>query len=91
MARGDFERHVRRMRTQYARQRAALLEAIEEYAAGSLRLRDSRTGLHVMVEIPRLPESRTTELIERALASGVALYPASPYYLQKPPTCHAAL
>ncbi|MQA85030.1 MAG: aminotransferase class I/II-fold pyridoxal phosphate-dependent enzyme [Streptosporangiales bacterium] len=49
--RGDLDRHVRRMRHEYARRRAAVVEAfagLEPPAA----LRGDTAGLHVVVELP---------------------------------------
>jgi GntR family transcriptional regulator / MocR family aminotransferase len=47
MERGDLDRHVRRMRAEYAGRRAAVVEAL-----GHLPLRGDTAGLHLVVELP---------------------------------------
>jgi GntR family transcriptional regulator/MocR family aminotransferase len=91
IASGDFERHLRRARTAYAKKRAVLLGALEENLGEAVRLRDSRTGLHVMIELPGEPASETRNLIAKALERGVALYSALPYYLDPPATAQLVL
>jgi len=51
LERGDLDRHVRRMRAEYARRRAVVAEALD-----GLRLRGDTAGLHLVVELPR-PEA----------------------------------
>jgi GntR family transcriptional regulator/MocR family aminotransferase len=84
IAAGDFDRHLRRTRTRYGRKRDVLLAALEEQLGDAARVHDSRAGLHVMVELPALPVSATSDLIEEALLQGVALYSAAPYFLREP-------
>ncbi|MBG0832515.1 PLP-dependent aminotransferase family protein [Planomonospora sp. ID67723] len=64
LERGDLDRHLRRMRLEYARRRAAIVAGL-----GS-RVRGGTAGLHVMVEIPghALPA-----LVEAAGERGVLL------------------
>ncbi len=64
LERGDLDRHLRRMRLEYARRRAAVVDAL-----GSLVTGDT-AGLHVMVE---LPEHTTGPLVEAAAEHGVLL------------------
>jgi GntR family transcriptional regulator / MocR family aminotransferase len=64
LARGDLDRHLRRMRLEYARRRAAIVEEL-----GPL-VRGDTAGLHVLVE---LPAGAAPALVERARERGVLL------------------
>ena len=48
LASGDLERHIRRMRLEYARRRAAIVEAL----TAPYRLLGDTAGLHVVLELP---------------------------------------
>lgn len=67
LERGDLDRHLRRMRLEYARRRAAIVEALGPL--GSLVQGDT-AGLHVMIE---LPAEVVPELVKRAEERGVLL------------------
>jgi GntR family transcriptional regulator/MocR family aminotransferase len=62
---GDLDRHVRRMRAEYARRRVAVVEAL-----GHLPLLGDTAGLHLVVG---LPDGTADDVIERAAARGVLL------------------
>ncbi|MEV5325277.1 PLP-dependent aminotransferase family protein [Nonomuraea sp. NPDC052634] len=64
--RGDLDRHLRRMRLEYARRRAAVVELLGPVC----RLRGDTAGLHVVAE---LPPGLVPEVIERAARRGVLL------------------
>ncbi|GIH97377.1 PLP-dependent aminotransferase family protein [Planobispora siamensis] len=64
LERGDLERHLRRMRLEYARRRAAIVEILGPRVMGDT------AGLHVMVE---LPEHAVAPLVEAARERGVLL------------------
>ncbi|WP_433243039.1 PLP-dependent aminotransferase family protein [Streptosporangium sp. CA-135522] len=64
MERGDLDRHLRRMRLEYARRRAAIVEVLGSMVTGDT------AGLHVMVE---LPAEVVPSLLERAEERGVLL------------------
>lgn len=64
LERGDLERHLRRMRLEYARRRAVIVETL-----GPL-VRGDTAGLHVVVE---LPAEVVPGLVERAERRGVLL------------------
>jgi GntR family transcriptional regulator/MocR family aminotransferase len=84
IADGEFERHLRRMRTLYGRKRAVLLDALSKELEPESSIFDSRTGLHVMVDLPQLPTAVTEELMSRCLKDSVGIYSAAPYYLRPP-------
>jgi GntR family transcriptional regulator/MocR family aminotransferase len=48
LERGDLDRHLRRMRLEYARRRAAVVEILGPVC----RLRGDTAGLHVLAELP---------------------------------------
>ncbi|MGV9776300.1 MocR-like pyridoxine biosynthesis transcription factor PdxR [Streptosporangium sp. NPDC003464] len=64
LERGDLDRHLRRMRLEYARRRAAVVDVL-----GSLVTGDT-AGLHVMVE---LPAAVVPSLLKEAAERGVLL------------------
>ncbi|SDH39618.1 GntR family transcriptional regulator / MocR family aminotransferase [Sinosporangium album] len=66
LERGDLERHLRRMRLEYARRRAAVVDALR----GVTPLRGDTAGLHVVVE---LPGPAVPRIVAAAEERGVAL------------------
>ncbi|SFK39249.1 GntR family transcriptional regulator / MocR family aminotransferase [Streptosporangium canum] len=64
MERGDLDRHLRRMRLEYARRRAAVVDVLGPLVTGDT------AGLHVMVE---LPGEIIPSLLEEARERGVLL------------------
>ena len=71
LEKGDLDRHLRRMRLEYARRRAVVVEIL-----GS-RVMGDTAGLHVMVE---LPEHAVAPLVEAAHARGVLLDSMARHY-----------
>ncbi|MFI6819095.1 PLP-dependent aminotransferase family protein [Nonomuraea sp. NPDC050328] len=66
LERGDLERHLRRMRLEYARRRAAVVEILGPVCA----LRGDTAGLHVLAELPARVVPR---ILRGALERGVRL------------------
>ncbi|HEX4817441.1 MAG TPA: PLP-dependent aminotransferase family protein [Nonomuraea sp.] len=66
LERGDLDRHLRRMRLEYARRRAAVVEILGPVC----RLRGDTAGLHVLAE---LPASVVPAVVAGALERGVRL------------------
>jgi GntR family transcriptional regulator / MocR family aminotransferase len=64
MAQGHFDRHIRRMRTLYAKRQATLLEAIGQYMSGLLEVHPAQAGMHVVAWLP--PEVNECEPMVRA-------------------------
>ncbi len=90
---GDLERHVRRMRLEYARRRAALVEGLTEAGpdgagldgAGQppgFRLLGETAGLHVVLELP--PGYPAVRLIDAAAARGVTVFSLDRYFAGPP-------
>ncbi|MFI6387371.1 PLP-dependent aminotransferase family protein [Nonomuraea sp. NPDC050547] len=63
---GDLDRHLRRMRLEYARRRAAVVEILGPVC----RLHGDTAGLHVLAE---LPEDVVPEIVRESAARGVRL------------------
>jgi len=88
---GDLERHVRKMRLEYARRRAALVEGLTHGDGGAtaqsasrvpFRLLGDTAGMHVVLELPAgYPAAR---LVEAAAERGVAVYPLDRYFAGPP-------
>ncbi len=82
---GDLERHVRKMRLEYARRRAALVEGLNRGTQGRpapFRILGDTAGIHVVLELPGdYPAAR---LVEAAAERGVRIYPLDRYYAGKP-------
>ncbi|HEX2987960.1 MAG TPA: PLP-dependent aminotransferase family protein, partial [Chloroflexota bacterium] len=75
---GHFERHLRRMRQLYRRRREALVEALRRRLEGKVQAVGAPAGMHLMVRL--LLPMEEDEVVARAAAFGVAVYPAGPYY-----------
>ncbi|MER6950727.1 PLP-dependent aminotransferase family protein [Nonomuraea sp. NPDC000554] len=66
LERGDLDRHLRRMRLEYARRRAQIVETLGPVC----RLRGDTAGLHVLAE---LPSDTVQGVVARARERGVLL------------------
>jgi GntR family transcriptional regulator/MocR family aminotransferase len=75
MTRGDLERHIRRMRHEYARRRAAVVEVLGAAAPG--RLRGDTAGMHIVLELP--PE-HASHVAAAASARGVSVRTLRRYF-----------
>ena len=74
LERGDLDRHLRRMRLEYARRRGAIVEILGPLC----RLRGDTAGLHVLAELPR---EAVPGLVAAAREKGVLLdSPAGHHY-----------
>jgi len=91
IAEGEFERHLRRMRTQYGARRTLLLSALSDALGDTAEIFDSRAGLHLLVELKSVPERNTDAVVTQCLQRGVAVYSATPYYRTPPETCQLML
>ncbi|HRF48616.1 MAG TPA: PLP-dependent aminotransferase family protein, partial [Anaerolineales bacterium] len=73
---GVFERHVRKMRNVYSQRREVLLAALRRHFGERVEVSGVPAGMHVLAEFALGLGER--ELLERAAALGVGLYPAGP-------------
>ena len=88
---GDLERHVRKMRLEYARRRAALVDGLTHARPGAdgarharvpFRLLGDTAGMHVVLELPGdYPAAR---LVDAAAERGVTVYPLDRYFAGPP-------
>jgi GntR family transcriptional regulator / MocR family aminotransferase len=88
---GDLERHIRKMRLEYARRRAALVNGLTQPAPHAadpgqsrvpFRLLGDTAGMHVVLELPcGYPAAR---LVQAAEERGVRVYPLDRYFAAKP-------
>ena len=81
---GAYERHVRRMRRENERRRAALLQAITQYLPKDVRIDGTAAGLHVVLWLPSLSAQQEAALVATARREGAGVYPVGPLFT--PPT-----
>ncbi len=74
---GHYLRHLRRMKRLYAAQRDALTRCLGEVAPNSMKVR-AAAGTAVMVSVP--DSASDVDIASRALQSGLAPVPLSPWY-----------
>jgi GntR family transcriptional regulator/MocR family aminotransferase len=79
IARGDFTRHIRRMRGLYAERRDALLSSAAQYLGDKLRLERASSGLHLVGWLPDAADE--WEMAKLADQHGVKVYPLSAFQL----------
>ncbi|MEM9161863.1 MAG: PLP-dependent aminotransferase family protein [Cyanobacteria bacterium P01_F01_bin.4] len=77
---GHLERHIRRMRTLYARRRQALVESLYHAFGDTVEILGDSAGLHIMARLPLSLDDN--DVIERAQTVGVAMFSARPQYWQ---------
>ena len=78
---GDFERHIRRMRTLYRRRRETILQLLKKSPfADRIEILEQGSGLHFLV---RFHGAGTDEAIEKKLAKeGIRMKPLASYYAE---------
>ena len=79
---GHFERHLLRMRRVYHSRRDAFLSAVDRELGELVEPVIADTGLHALVRLRGT--LAVGELVARAAAAGVGIYPAGPHYLHPP-------
>lgn len=73
---GDLDRHVRRMRLEYARRRAVLVQSLARPVLGDT------AGMHVVLELPASYPAE--QVVAAAAARGLALHTVDRYYAGPP-------
>ena len=86
---GHFERHLRRLRKAYGQRRNTLIEALENQIPGDIRFSREPAGLHVMLYLD--PACDEKEVVTRAAAARVRVYPGAPYHLEPHPPASVLL
>ena len=84
MASGRFASYLRQARQHFAACREALVDSVQQFWGGAVRLGPSSTGLHVVAHLPRGSDDRQ---LAACAAPGLGLAALSGYYFarQKPP------
>lgn len=81
---GTYERHVRRIRRENERRRAALIEAIAHHLPYDTRAAGTAAGLHVVLWLPFLRQHDESALAVAAHDRGLGVYPVSPLFASRP-------
>ena len=80
VARGEFDRHLRRMRPRYRQLRDTLVGRLAEQVPDLVSIGVS-AGLHVMTWLP--PDLTEAAVTRAALERGLAVYGLAPYWVEK--------
>ncbi|GIO07930.1 GntR family transcriptional regulator [Brevibacillus reuszeri] len=75
MKNGDWERHIRKMRTLYRKKHDAMLQLLQEEMGPCIRIKGQDAGLSVTVEVNSACTSG--ELAKIAASAGVRVYPTA--------------
>ena len=70
----------------YRQRRARLLEALYEHFGAGVRVSGTAAGLHVLVTLGGAPDADEAAIVRAAAARGVRIYPASGYFVTRPPS-----
>ena len=79
---GHFARHLKKMRSLYARRRQWLVEALQQQLGERLLINPQAGGMHLVVG---LREGDDVQLAQRARTVGIAVEPLSQWYLEAEP------
>lgn len=79
---GHFERHLRRLRKEYGERRRVLVQTLSACLNNKAHWSSTEAGLHVMLYLS--PHYQEEEVVQRAEAAGVRVYPGAPYHLNRP-------
>lgn len=77
---GTYERHVRRMRRENERRRAALLDAITRYLPDDVHVSGTAAGLHLVLWLPFMQSRDEPALVATARSKDVGVYPVTPLF-----------
>ncbi len=77
---GTYERHVRRVRREYERRRAVLLEAVAGFLPSGAQVSGTSAGLHVALWLPQFQPQDEMALVAAARGKGVGVYPVTPLF-----------
>lgn len=81
---GFLDRHIPTIRTLYANQCQAMLDAMAEHFPSSVTWTRPEGGMFIWVTLPQHVDSM--QLLEAALAQNVAFVPGAPFYANTPET-----
>jgi GntR family transcriptional regulator / MocR family aminotransferase len=77
---GAYERHVRRIRRENERRRAALLGAIAHHLPAEARVVGTAAGLHVVLWLQSVAPQDEPAVVAAARECGVGVHPVSPLF-----------
>ena len=80
IASGAYERHVRRLRREHERRRAALLQAVARHLPAPVQVAGDAAGLHLVLWLPEVERCDEAMLVAEARRQGVGVYPVTPLY-----------
>lgn len=83
---GVYERHVRRMRRENERRRAALLHGVAQHLPSGVEVLGAAAGLHVVLRLPAWRATDEPALVAQASRHGVSVYPGAPLWSRPPGT-----
>jgi GntR family transcriptional regulator/MocR family aminotransferase len=78
---GNFERHLNKMKKVYQKKREFLLDNLQESFGEKVRISGDSTGLYVVAEFAGL--DFTLELVEKIENQGIVIYPVEDHALNK--------
>lgn len=84
MARGAFDRHLRRSAVELRRRHQALLGGLERHGAGRVVVQDAGTGMHLVATLPGYDAAALQALIDAAAERGLGLHSLAPHF-ETPP------
>jgi GntR family transcriptional regulator / MocR family aminotransferase len=79
---GHFERHLRHLRQSYGERRQVLEAALQSQLGNRVSWTAVPAGLHIMLHLDSQLDE--VDVIRRAAAAGVNVYPGSTYYVRQP-------
>jgi GntR family transcriptional regulator / MocR family aminotransferase len=82
MKSGEWERHIRKMRTVYRKKHQAMLNALHAVMGGHIRIMGQDAGLSVTVEV--YSDKTAEELTAAAASAGIRVYPTAPKWFRPP-------
>ena len=76
---------MRRSRARCALRRAALIDAVSQHLPGRVELSGAEAGVHAVAHLHDVPSRALPDLVARAAARGVGIYPLGPHDARAPP------
>jgi len=83
IASGAYERHVRRLRRDHERRRAALLQAAARHLPVPVQVAGDAAGLHLVLWLPTVSPREEAAVVAEARQHGVGVYPVAPLYADR--------
>ena len=81
---GGFQRHLRRVVQSLRQRRDALVDGLQEHAAGHFTFEIPRSGMHLVARLANRSGLDLQQLVRTAAAAGVGLHPLERHYMLAP-------